>query len=223
MPKKKSLTSPLFWRQLKISKPTIRAASATHNIPSATLTRYMRKINEANLDFSAVGDDVLLDFLGSISTPGAKPVSDFEIIIFFIQPINSFLFQIFSVGQEKELMTYVLRASDIYYGLSIEELRTLAYQYARVIKTKYPGSWDTNQKASKDWYYSFMNRHKNLSLRTPEQISQNRAKSFNKENVDAFFDNLHRVMNTPGEPHRIWNMDECGFPTVPTKTVKTVS
>lgn len=68
-----------------------------------------------------------------------------------------------------------------------------------------------------------MRHHPNLSLRT-EQVSQNRTKSFNKENVDAFFNNLRSVLTkTQFEPRRIWNMDECGLPTVPTKTVKVVA
>lgn len=116
--------------------------------------------------------------------------------------------------QENELKKYILKASDIY----------LAFQYARMIEIEYPVAWDTNEQASKDWYYAFMNRHRDLSLRTPEQISQNRAKSFNEANVNAFFDNLSKVMTeTKFEPHRIWNMDECGLPTVPTKTVKTIA
>lgn len=111
-------------------------------------------------------------------------------------------------------MNYLLAASNVHYGLSIAELKKMAYQYVKLIKVKYPDAWDVNQRASTDWYYSFMNRHKNLSLRTPEQTSLNRAKSFNKENVDAFFKNLAEVMSTHKfEPHRIWNMDEGGFPT----------
>ncbi|XP_031632567.1 uncharacterized protein LOC116346566 [Contarinia nasturtii] len=37
--------------------------------------------------------------------------------------------------------------------------------------------------AGKTWYYGFMLRHPSLSLRTPEQTSINRVRSFCKENV----------------------------------------
>lgn len=101
-------------------------------------------------------------------------------------------------------MKYIFKASNIYNGLSISELRSLAYQYAKSIGTKYPDSWETNKKSSKDWYYAFMKRHRDLSLRTPEQLSQNRAKSFNKDDVAAFFDNLNKVTSeNVFEPHRI--------------------
>lgn len=121
-------------------------------------------------------------------------------------------------------MKYILKAADNYYGLSINELKKLAYQYAVAIKVSYPASWNQKNQASNDWYYAFMNRHPNLSLRSPEAVSLNRAKSFNKENVDAFFANLRSVLNEiPFEPHRIWNMDKCGLPTVQTKDIKIVA
>jgi len=118
----------------------------------------------------------------------------------------------------------VLKASTLNYGLSIFELRSLAYQYAKAINANYPASWDVKNLASKDWYYLFMDRHPNLSLRTPEQVSQNRAKSFNRKSVDSFFDNLRAVMDeVQFETLRIWNMDECGLPTVPTKVTKVIA
>lgn len=121
-------------------------------------------------------------------------------------------------------MKYVLKASDVYYGLSISELRALAFQFAKSIQCSYPESWNKNREASKDWYYSFMSRNPQLSLRTPEQISQNRAKAFCKENVDAFFENFRSVLDaTTFEAHRIWNMDETGLPTVPSKVTKIIA
>lgn len=121
-------------------------------------------------------------------------------------------------------MKYILKASAVYYGLSIFELRVFAYQLAVKIGIDIPQSWKDNGIASRDWYYAFMHRHNNLSLRTPEQISVNRAKAFSKQNVDAFFRNLSKVLDENRyEPHRIWNMDETGCPTVPTKVVKVIA
>lgn len=140
--------------------------------------------------------------------------------------MNSLFLQIFTAEQENELMKYVLKSSAIYYGLSIKELRTLAYGFAKKIGIQYPTTWDNNNEASKDWYYAFMHRHKNLSLRTPEQISANRAKAFSEASVSAFFTNLDAAMFQQGitfEPQRIWNMDEVGYPTVPTKTVQVIA
>ncbi|XP_049315676.1 uncharacterized protein LOC125779127 [Bactrocera dorsalis] len=131
---------------------------------------------------------------------------------------------IFNIEQEKALISYILQAGDINYGISLMELRKLAYEFARKVGASYPDPWNDNQQASKDWQLAFMKRHKNLSLRTPEQVSQSRAKRFSKENVDAFFANLSSVLGkTPFEPHRIWNMDETGCPTVPTRSVKTIA
>ncbi|XP_039968089.1 uncharacterized protein LOC120779778 [Bactrocera tryoni] len=131
---------------------------------------------------------------------------------------------ILNIEQKKALISYILQANDINYGISLMELRKLAYEFARKVGASYPDPWNDNQQASKDWQLAFMKRPKNLSLRTPEQVSQSRAKRFNKENVDAFFANLSSVLGkTPFEPHRIWNMDETGCPTVPTRPVKTIA
>lgn len=121
-------------------------------------------------------------------------------------------------------MQYILKSSAVYYGLSIVELRSLAYEYAKKIEIDYPSTWNEKRMAGWDWYYSFMKRHRNLSLRTPEQTSLARAKAFSKANVNTFFANLNSVLTEKVfEPHRIWNMDETGFPTVATKTIKVLA
>lgn len=108
----------------------------------------------------------------------------------------------------------LMQASDIYYGLSPREVRTLAYQYAVHLKITFPDKWIENQMAGEDWS-SFMKRHIRLSIRTPEATSLARATSFNKENVAKFFNNLQIVLNRlkigPGD---IYNMEETGVTTV---------
>lgn len=121
-------------------------------------------------------------------------------------------------------MTYVVTASRICYGLTIKELRIMAFEFAKKLKISYPESWNENKMAGKDWYYGFMMRYPNLSLRPPEQLSMARAKAFNKETVFDFYSKLDVVLNFNDYPgHRRWNMDASGFPTVPTKISKIIS
>lgn len=87
----------------------------------------------------------------------------------------------------------------------------------------HPNGWNEMEKATKDWYYDFMQRNKNLSLRKPTPMSMSRAKGFCKENVDDFFNNLEAELKEYNFPaHRQWNCDESGFPIVPPKPGKVV-
>ncbi|XP_049306157.1 uncharacterized protein LOC125776678 [Bactrocera dorsalis] len=191
-------------KSVKIHHNSVRQPATAHNIPRTNLMRYIAAFDGASIDVTTANADVMKNLLAENTTMGTKTIVNIE--------------------QEKALISYILQASDINYGISLMELRKLAYEFARKVGASYPDPWNDNQQASKDWQLAFMKRHKNLSLRTPEQVSQSRAKRFNKENVDAFFANLSSVLGrTPFEPHRIWNMDETGCPTVPTRPVKTIA
>lgn len=122
------------------------------------------------------------------------------------------------------MVDYLIKVSSLYYGLSVVELKKLAYEFARKVGAKYPKQWDEHLMAGKDWYIAFMKRHSYLSLRTPEQTSLNGDKGFCKENVETFFQNLDRITTeTKFEIRSIWNMDESGFPTVATKTERVIA
>lgn len=126
--------------------------------------------------------------------------------------------------QEKDLVGYILKCCNHYFGLSIVELRELAFEFAVKIGIEYPSPWEENKMAGRSWYYAFMKRHQQLSLRTPEQTSYNRVRAFCKENVQSFFNNLDGVLTeNPFPPQSIWNMDETGFSTVPSKIGKVIS
>ena len=110
---------------------------------------------------------------------------------------------------------YLLKASDIYFGLSPKECRKLAYRFARANRIEIPKSWYDKQQSGPDWFTSFLKRHRQLSLRTPESTSLARTSSFNKNNVNCFFQNLKLVLNRHNfQPLNIWNMDEIGVTTV---------
>lgn len=80
----------------------------------------------------------------------------------------------------------MLKCASHYYGLSINELRQLAYQFAVKLDVDFPGNWIGDQMAGKDWYRAFFRRHPKLTLRTPEQTSLNRVKAFCKANMEKF-------------------------------------
>jgi hypothetical protein len=50
--------------------------------------------------------------------------------------------------------------------------------------------------AGVDWMKGLMNGHKNISLRKPENTSTNHCMTFNKENVDEFYENYQRALTT---------------------------
>lgn len=122
---------------------------------------------------------------------------------------------IFSNNEECMLTDYLLKASKMHYGLTAYQARTLAFEYALALKKKCPQSWGKNKAAGYDWLKGFMGRNNQLSLRAPEATSLGRATSFNKANVDAFFNNLMTVYDKYKlAPDCIYNCDETGVNTV---------
>jgi hypothetical protein len=79
----------------------------------------------------------------------------------------------------------------------------LAYQYATQEKCIVPLSWSVKKEAGRDWLSGFMRRHQDLSIRKPQATSLSRATSFNKHNVDSFFDNVD-VTRSRGMPPSRW-------------------
>ncbi|GFS21218.1 transposase [Elysia marginata] len=130
--------------------------------------------------------------------------------------------QVFTEEVENELVDYLIAASKIFHGLTMEELRELAYELAEANKITMPDSWAMNKKAGIEWARGFVGRHgADISLRSPEATSLQRMSSFNKHNVNMFYDNLGEVMKKGFTPDNIWNIDETGVATVqaPTKQI----
>lgn len=121
---------------------------------------------------------------------------------------KNYVKKVFSLEQELQLEQYLTQAASLHYGLTKKDARTLAFQYARENKIKIPDNWTTNEIAGKEWLRHFMNRHSSLSLRKPEATSLARSTSFNKENIQAFFNNLKTVMSRHSfSPANIYNLD----------------
>lgn len=67
--------------------------------------------------------------------------------------MNEFsIFAGFHLRTENDLMKYLLRAKGIYYGLTIFELVTMTYEFAKKIGVPYPVAWDVQRQALNNWY-----------------------------------------------------------------------
>ena len=123
---------------------------------------------------------------------------------------------IFTKEHETMLSDYLITASKMHYGLTRVQVCSLAYLYAKALNLKYPESWNKNKSTGFGWYQGFMERHPELSLRSPEATSLGRATSFNKFNVNAFLNNLQSLyVRYKFGPERIYNCDETGITTAP--------
>lgn len=125
--------------------------------------------------------------------------------------------KVFNAEQEKKLAKYFIRCADIYFGLTKNDVRRLAYGLAVEYNLSKPSTWDEQQIAGEEWFRAFMKRNPELSVRTAQATSLSRATSFNsnKTNVNEFYNNLEKVMDCYHfQPQDIFNMDETGVTTV---------
>lgn len=121
---------------------------------------------------------------------------------------------IFSPEQEVELVEHVIQLAKVFFGITPLKLRKLAFDYAEANGIKHNFNRD-RKMAGKDWYYQFMRRHSQISLRKPEATSINRIKAFNEEDVKLFFRNLDSMYQKYRfKPDSIYNVDESGITTV---------
>ena len=102
--------------------------------------------------------------------------------------------QIFSPEVEQQLSSHIVHLADMFFGLSIEKCKELAFQFAAANKLSIPHFWEVNKKAGKEWWKGFKESHQ-LSIRTSEATSIGRASAFNHHNVKEYFDNLGIVIS----------------------------
>ena len=133
---------------------------------------------------------------------------------------------------EDELVRHIKDLDDMMFGMTAKDLMCLAYEVAVAHGIKKFS--DVKKSAGKKWYYNFvrrhpdlslrsLRRHPDLSLRSPEATSLARAAGFNRESVYSFFDLLEKLIDENSfTPANIYNVDETGHTTVQT-TSKVLS
>lgn len=129
--------------------------------------------------------------------------------------------RVFDAAQEDEICHYAIEMQRRFYGLSLHDLRSLAFQLAERNGIDHPFSTE-DKLAGKDWALAFIKRRRELSLRTPEATSLSRAVGFNRVQVQKFFSLLKEQMTQRTyNAQQIFNVDESGITTVqrPTKII----
>lgn len=171
-------------RYVKILGKSLRSTARLFNMDYRTLSRYCKKIP-------------MHEIVDEATSVTSSPLG-----------YRSYR-HIFNEEQEKKLVSYIEKASDIYFGLTPTEVRMLTYQFSVALKVKIPDRWNETNMAGPDWFTAFHKRHPLLAIRTAEITSLARTKSFNRHNVQVFFDNLKKIMlKYQFGPDDIWNMDE---------------
>ena len=139
-------------------------------------------------------------------------------------PLNNGRYRpVFSEHMEKALVEYILEVSVRFYGMTSVQLRQLAFEFAERNQLRH--NFDRSARAAgADWLAGFLKRNQEISLRMPEMMSLARMQGFNQVQVKKFFDLLTELYQKHNfAPSRIYNVDETGVPTVPTKLPKILS
>lgn len=171
---------------------SIKASAARYSIARTTLTRYVKKCKDLQIDWdSASVEDV----------PRLSPRYDNR--------------KIFSDQQEVILCDYLQTCAKLHHGMPPKAARALAYDLATANNIPVPDSWSKNRMAGEDWLTAFLTRNKNISIRTAESTSISRAIGFNKPVVSSFFDKYEQLLQRfHFRPESIYNTDETGLTTV---------
>ena len=111
----------------------------------------------------------------------------------------------------QQIVQNILNLKSRLYGIRPINFRKLAFQIAEI--NKIPTRFNTEKKlAAEKWLRSFLTRHPELSLRTPQPTSLGRACGFNKSQVTHFYKLLGDLLaGNSLQPTRIFSMDESGL------------
>ena len=75
----------------------------------------------------------------------------------------------FSTELETELVNHLLTLESMYFGLRIDEVRKLAFDLAESNGIMHVFNKESGMTGKK-WFYSFLKRHPELSIRTPDEL-----------------------------------------------------
>jgi hypothetical protein len=125
------------------------------------------------------------------------------------------------VEYEAQLKECALKMSDLYYCITRQQLRKLAYDLAQVNGLARCFS-EVTKVAGYDWFNVFMRRNPGLSMRVPESTSVSRVIGFRRSEINCFFENLMLAL-AGVDPSRLFNVGETGLSTVQSQKERVLS
>ena len=119
-----------------------------------------------------------------------------------------------SPQHEQALVDHIQLMELALFGLDTEDVRKFAYSLATELNIENKFN-HTSKMAGRDRLNSFMKRHPELSISTPQATSMARAVGFNWPKVAQFFD-IYKDILAKGNftADNIWNADETGISNV---------
>ena len=120
--------------------------------------------------------------------------------------------------EEDRLATWLIDMSKIGYGRSRQELIETVQ---KIVKADGRPNPFTDDRPGKDWFYGFMKRHPQISIRNPRQLGKERA-VITPAKIEAWFHDFQHFIDTEvgdksilKDPSRLYNADESGFSLCP--------
>lgn len=75
------------------------------------------------------------------------------------------------------LVQYLKQAAYMHYGLTILDLRKLAYEFSKINKARYPKKWDDESIAGEGWTRLFRNAIPQTATQTPSKEGKKKKKN----------------------------------------------
>lgn len=120
---------------------------------------------------------------------------------------------VFGIDHEKRLVRHILKMQEHCFPLTPKDLRSIAFYFAEQLGLNHSFNKD-KEEAGYVWLQSFLKRNPEISTRKAEGVSLARCQALNREDVDAYYDMLHNILEKYelfDKPSHIFNMDESGL------------
>lgn len=114
---------------------------------------------------------------------------------------------------EKKIALHIKRLQAAAFCPTVTEVRILAFKMAERYKLKHKFNTE-KEMAGYDWFYKFLKRNPDISVRKSEGLSLSRAQGLTREDADAYFNLLKSTLEENclmQKPSNIYNVDETGL------------